>query len=94
VETQELLDFIARAGRAGILRIVINGSYASAKTAPNDVDIVILPGMDYPKDELAYTFQEARWPFLQVFVAADDSDVEEWATPHQLRNSDGIISQL
>ena len=79
VETQELLDFVAWARRAGIRRIVVNGSYVSAKAAPNDVDIVVLPGAEYPCSEIAFSEQEARWPFLQIFIAVDDSDLENWS---------------
>jgi hypothetical protein len=78
VEIQELLDFFAWARQAGIERIVVNGSFVTAKIAPNDVDIVILPGRDYPRQELPFSGQEARWPFLQVVVAVDESDLEEW----------------
>jgi len=79
VETQELLDFMAWARRAGIMRIIVNGSYVTAKAAPNNVDVVALPGAGYPRGELACSEQEARWPFLQVFIAVDDSDLVEWS---------------
>lgn len=79
VETQELLDLLSWARRAGIARVIVNGSYVSAKAAPNDVDIVALPGAEYPRDELACSQQEARWPFLQILVAVDDADLENWA---------------
>jgi hypothetical protein len=79
VETQELLDFVAWAKQAGIDRIIVNGSYVTDKTAPNDVDVVILPGNDYPRDQRPYNEYESRWPFLQIFVAADNADLEAWA---------------
>ena len=79
VETQELVQFIAWARRAGIRRLVINGSYVTAAPAPNNVDIVILPGPDYPRDQLPVGETGETWPFLQILVAADDSDLEAWA---------------
>jgi hypothetical protein len=79
VEAQELLDFIEWARRAGIVRLIVNGSYISAKVAPNDVDIVALPGSEYPRHESGYDQLETRWPFLQVFIAADASDLEDWS---------------
>ena len=79
VEAQELLDFFAWARKAGIERIIVNGSYVTTKTAPNDVDVVILPGTGYPRGELACEEQEARWPFLQILIAADETDLEEWS---------------
>jgi hypothetical protein len=79
VETQELVDFVAWARRAGIERLIVNGSFVTAKIAPNDIDIVVLPGVDYPMDELPYSQQEARWPFLQIFVAFDEADLNSWS---------------
>jgi Family of unknown function (DUF6932) len=79
VETQELIEFVAWARLAGIVRLVVNGSYVTAKVSPNDVDVVGLPGPDYPRDESPISQQESRWPFLQVFIAVDDADLEEWS---------------
>jgi hypothetical protein len=79
VETQELLDFMAWACRAGIQRVIVNGSYVTAKAAPNDIDIVALPGPEYPREEPAYTQVTSQWPFLQVFIAVDEADLEDWA---------------
>ena len=78
VETQELLDFLAWTRRADIRRVIVNGSYVTVKAAPNDVDIVVLPGADYPHGEPALDQQEARWPFLHIFIAVDEVDVEKW----------------
>jgi hypothetical protein len=79
IEIQELVQFIQWAKRAGVRRLVVNGSFVSQKNAPNDVDIVILPGADYPRDERVVGEQETLWPFLQIFVADDDADLEAWA---------------
>jgi hypothetical protein len=79
IETQELLDFIAWARTSGIHRLIINGSYVTAKSAPNDVDIVILPGPNYPRDEPPFDEQGSRWPFLQILIAVDEADLEEWS---------------
>jgi hypothetical protein len=79
VETQELIDFVAWARRAGIERLIVNGSFVTAKIAPNDVDMVVLPGVNYPARELPYSQQEARWPFLQIFIAIDDADLNSWS---------------
>ena len=79
VETQELLGFVAWERRAGIIRLVVNGSYVTAKKSSNDVDIVALPGRDYPRAELAFSQVAMQWPFLQVFIAADSQDLEAWA---------------
>ena len=80
VEMKELLDFIQWAQAADVQRLVVNGSFVTDKIEPNDVDIVILPGPGYPRNELSYLDQELRWPFLQVFTAADEHDLETWVS--------------
>ena len=58
----------------------MNGSFVTGKLAPNDVDVVILPGSDYPRHGQELDADELVWPFLQIIVAADDADFEAWAT--------------
>ncbi len=79
VETQELLEFIDWARRAGVQRVIVNGSYVTDVTTPQDVDLVILPGPDYPNDQQSAVDEELIWPFLHVLVAADQADLEAWA---------------
>jgi hypothetical protein len=47
--------------------------------APNDVDIVLLPGDEYPRGEIPCSEQESNWPFLQIVVAVDENDFQAWA---------------
>jgi hypothetical protein len=77
VETAELVDFVGWARGAAILRLLVNGSYITTTQAPNDVDVVVLPGAGYPHQESALG-QAGRWPFLHVQVAADASDLDQW----------------
>ena len=79
-EIDELLRFIAAAKLAGVRRLMVNGSFVTSKLAPNDVDIVILPGPGYPSQSPKLENDELIWPFLQVIVAADEADFESWAT--------------
>ena len=79
VETLELIGFIDWARRAGVIRIIVNGSYVSATVAPQDVDLVILPGARYPKDQQLATEEELNQPFLHILVAADEDDLNAWA---------------
>jgi hypothetical protein len=79
-EISELLQFITAARRAGVRRLLVNGSFVTAKLAPNDVDVVILPGPGYPREGPKLESDELVWPFLQIIVAADDTDFEAWAT--------------
>ncbi|MSQ96369.1 MAG: hypothetical protein EXR98_17700 [Gemmataceae bacterium] len=79
-EISELLNFIDAARKAGVRRLLVNWSFVTGKLDPNDVDVVILPGPDYPRQEKELDNDELVWPFLQVIVAADDADFEAWAT--------------
>ena len=48
--------------------------------APNDVDVVFLPGPGYPRQGPKLDSDELVWPFLQIIAAADDEDFEASAT--------------
>jgi hypothetical protein len=62
-----------------VVRLIVNGSFVTETIAPNDVDLVILPGPDYPRDQPSAADEEVRWPFIQVLVAADEDDLEQSA---------------
>lgn len=79
VEIRELWQLMDWARIAGVRRLIVNGSFVTAKRAPNDVDVVILPGVDYPRDERPASEEAARCPFIQIVVAADNDDLEAWA---------------
>ncbi|HEX3150746.1 MAG TPA: hypothetical protein VHR66_21895 [Gemmataceae bacterium] len=79
-EIAELIQFIDAARNSGVRRLLVNGSFVTGKLAPNDVDVVILPGPEYPRGEVKLDDEELIWPFLQIIVAADDEDFEAWAT--------------
>ena len=74
------MQFIEAAKTAGVRRLLVNGSFVTGKLAPNDVDVVFLPGPDYPRQSRKLEDDELVWPFLQIIVAADDADFEAWAT--------------
>jgi hypothetical protein len=79
-QMSELLLFIEAARKAGVRRLMVNGSFVTSKVAPNDVDMVFLPGPGYPRQGPSLDGDELLWPFLQIIVAADDADFEAWAT--------------
>lgn len=60
-----LVDLVKR---AGILRLVINGSFVTDVLEPNDVDCALLVGDDYPRDSQADEELEAGLPFLQLEI--------------------------
>lgn len=63
------------ARRAGVQRIVLNGSFVTDIMEPNDVDCVLLIGPDFPKDPAAEKELLAGLPFLDVSLV-DQADFE------------------
>lgn len=78
-QAQELTVFIEWARGHGVRRILVNGSFVTAKAEPNDVDIVVLPAAEQA-DAVIDAAGAPDWPFLQVLVAADEVDFQGWAT--------------
>src|SRR6266571_6456665 len=62
-EINELLHFIDAAKKAGVRRLMVNGSFVTGKLAPNDVDVVVLPGPEYPRLGQDLDSDELVWPF-------------------------------
>jgi len=54
------------ARRAGVERLILNGSFVTAVLEPNDVDCALLIGADFPKDATAQTELEIGLPFLEI----------------------------
>jgi hypothetical protein len=54
------------ARRAGVRRIVVNGSFVTDKLEPNDVDCVLLIGPDFPRDAVAEAELLAGLPFINM----------------------------
>ena len=57
---------IEAAWKAGVERIVVNGSYVTDVDEPNDVDCVLLIDDRYPSDENAADKLEDGYPFLSI----------------------------
>ena len=64
--------------RAGVQRIVLNGSFVTDTIEPNDVDCVLLIGPDFPKDRAAESELLKGFPFLDVALV-DNADFDYFA---------------
>ena len=77
------------AQRAGITRLVVNGSFVTDELEPNDVDCVLLASPDFPREAEAEAELLAGLPFLQLDVVKQtDFDVlveTIYATDRRLR---------
>ncbi len=66
VQMESLRWTVALAWRAGVRRIVVNGSFVTDKWEPNDVDCVLLVGPDYPHDADADAELQSGLPFITI----------------------------
>ncbi len=60
------------AKRAGVERIVINGSFVTEIPEPNDVDCVLLIGPGFPRDSSAEEELIQGLPFLDINLVRQD----------------------
>ena len=66
VQMQSLRWLVDLARRAGVLRLVINGSFVTDVLEPNDVDCVLLIGSGFPQDQVAEAELLSGLPFLEL----------------------------
>lgn len=72
VQMESLRWLVELAWRAGVERIVVNGSFATDKAEPNDVDCVLLIGLEYPHDELANQQLRTGLPFINLELVVEE----------------------
>jgi hypothetical protein len=71
VQIESLRWLIDLAARAGIERIVLDGSFVTDAIEPNDVDCVLLLGPDFDADSPAARELVDGLPFLDLQLVAD-----------------------
>ena len=71
-QMESLRWLVDSAWRAGAKRIVVNGSFATDKLEPNDVDCVILIGQGFPKDAEAEAELLAGLPFINLELVDEE----------------------
>ena len=75
VQVESVRWMAGLAVRAGVERIVLNGSFVTDVLEPNDVDCVLLVPQGFPRDEVAERELRAGLPFLEIaLVAQEDFD--------------------
>ena len=74
-QAQSLRWLVPMCRAAGIVRLVLNGSFATSAPMPNDVDCVLLPGLDYVADSEAAFALRAGLPYLSLQIA---ENLEDW----------------
>ena len=68
VQMQSIRWLLDVALRAGVQRVVLNGSFVTDVAEPNDVDCVLLGGPDFPHDEAAAAELLGGLPFLDISI--------------------------
>ena len=66
VQLESVRWMVELAVRAGVQRIVLNGSFITDIMEPNDVDCVLLLAADYPRDTEASDELIKGLPFLEI----------------------------
>lgn len=66
VQMESLRWLVELARRAGVERIVVNGSFVTDKLEPNDVDCVLLIGPAFPREQKAESELLAGLPFINL----------------------------
>lgn len=72
VQMESLHWLIDLARRAGVLRIIVDGSFVTDEYEPNDVDCMLLIGTDYLKDIAADAELQQGLPFIHAETAMQD----------------------
>ena len=76
IQMESLRWLVEIAQRAGVTRLIVNGSFATDQLEPNDVDCVLLASDDFPRNAEAEAELMAGLPFLQIDVVKQaDFDV-------------------
>lgn len=72
VQMDSVRWMVELAWRAGVLRIVLNGSFVTQVPEPNDVDCVLLIDKMFPADTAAYDALLTGLPFVTMEIAEFD----------------------
>ncbi len=72
VEMESVRWLVDLARRAGVRRIILNGSFATAALEPNDVDCALLIGPGFPQDAKAEADLIGGLPFLDIHLVRQD----------------------
>ena len=97
VQMQSVRWMVELARRAGVQKIILNGSFVTDIIEPNDVDCVLLIGPDFPKDVLAEQELLEGLPFLEmVLVDQDEFDhfVNRFFAFDRMRQAKGMIEVI
>lgn len=97
VQMESIRWMVDLARRAGVARIILNGSFVTHVIEPNDVDCALLIGPGFPKDSDAETELLSGFPFLDLSIV-DAADfgyfVNRFFAFDRLRDAKGMIEVI
>jgi hypothetical protein len=73
IQMESVHWLLALARQAGVLRVVINGSFVTDVLEPNDVDCVLLIDENFPRNEQSEVELRSGLPFLEVQLVTADA---------------------
>jgi hypothetical protein len=88
-QMESLRWLVDLARRAGVRRIVVNGSFVTDKLEPNDVDCVLLIGSNFPEDVLVESELLAGLPFINLELV--DSEAFQQFTERTFASDRNLI---
>ncbi len=72
VQMESLVWLVDMARRAGVERIIVNGSFVTDKSEPNDVDCALLIGSGFPRDAAAEADLLAGGQFVEIHLLREE----------------------
>jgi hypothetical protein len=72
VQMESLCWLVDLARRAGVLRLIVDGSFVTDVYESNDVDCVLLIAPNYPADEAADRELQQGLPFVQAELVTQE----------------------
>ena len=97
VQMESVQWMVEFAVRAGVMRIVLNGSFVTDIMEPNDVDCVLLLAADYPRDVEASRELAKGLPFLDIALVDDQGFahlVEQFYVTDRQGKVKGVVEVL
>ena len=97
VQMESVRWMVELARRAGVKRIVLNGSFVTDIMEPNDVDCALLVGAAYPDDETAADSLDDGLPFLEIALVpklAFDRLVDQFFATDRFGQPKGVVEVI
>ena len=96
-EIESLRWLVDLAQRAGVERLIVNGSFTTDVFEPNDVDCVLLMGHGFPRDRRAFRDLRKGLPFIHMQLVRQkgfDRLVNRVFATDRWANAKGVVEVL